>query len=182
MRINKRKISLLIFYVGLSVVGIALAMLTPQKLDEVKIENPLKPLGYFTVMLKVENAYDVYGWQAVVEFDPQKIMVIEVVPGDFLDKTIGNEMPVHAYDHGYKTAEKSFFVYHVADQNKLIIAQTLLGKESGASGNGILAYIKFAYLTEDYQNFYRLVLNSPYYKTLLLNNESLPTIGNIIFG
>lgn len=182
MRINSKKLSLLVFYIGLSVIGVALAMLSPPKLDEAKIENTIKPLGYFTVMLKVEDAYDVYGWQAVVEFDPQKIKVLEVIPGDFLDKTIGDEMLIYAYDHGYKTAEKSFFVYHVADQNKLIIAQTLLGKENGAFGNGILAYIKFAYLAEDYQKAYRLVFNNPYYKTLLLNNESHPTIGNIIFG
>ncbi len=182
MRINSKKLSMLIFYVILSAIGIVLAMLPPQRLNEAKIENSLKPLGYFTVMLKVEDAYDVYGWQVVIEFDPQKIMVTEVFPGDFLDKTNGDEMSVHAYNHGYKTADNSFFVYHVADQNKLIIAQTLLGKKDGVFGNGILAHIKFAYLTEGYQNAYRLVFNNPHYKTLLLNNESLPTTGRIVLG
>ncbi|MDH7476910.1 MAG: cohesin domain-containing protein [Candidatus Bathyarchaeota archaeon] len=146
------------------------------------MENTPKPLGYFTVELKVENAFNVYGWQAVVEFDPQKIMIIDVTPGDFLDKSSTNETSINISDHGYSAANKSFFVYHVSDQTKLIIAQTLLGEEDGKSGDGTLAYIKFGYLTEEYQNAFHLVFNNSAYKTLLLNNKLLPTNGQIGIG
>jgi len=172
--LDKKILSLLIFGVCLPTISFALAMLTPQ--------NTPKILGYFTVELKVENAFNVYGWQAVVEFDPQKIMIIDVTPGDFLDASSTNETSVNISDHGYRVANKSFFVYHIRDQTKLIIAQTLLGEEDGKSGDGTLAYIKFGYLTEDYQNAFHLIFNDSIYKTQLVNNNLLPTNGQIVIG
>lgn len=182
MKINRKLLSLLIFCMCLPTISFALAMLTPQKLDEPKLENALKPLGYFIVELKVENAINVYAWQAVIEFNPEKIIPIEVVPGNFLDETGVDKNSYHQSNHGYRAAETSIFAYHVVDQQKLIVGQSLLGEQYGESGNGTLAYIKFAYLTEDYQNAYSLVFNDSCYKTLLMNSKLLPTNGQIALG
>lgn len=169
---------LFVICVCLSIAGCVLAMLNPQKLEETEPENNQKVLGYFVVELKVENASCVYGWQAVIEFDPQKVIPMEVVPGDFLDVN-ANEPLVYAPDCMCKVSDGSFFVYRVF-QGRLIIGHTLLGKQNGKSGSGTLAYIKFAYMTEDYQNAYYLVFNDSLYRTLLINNEQLPVVGQIV--
>lgn len=166
----------------LSTVGFVLAMLNPQRLDETELEDAPKALGYVTVELKVEDASHVYGWQAVIEFNPQKIMLVEVAPGDFLDASDAAELLVHEPNHECRASENSFFVYRVIDQCKLVMAQTLLGEQNGKSGSGTLAYIKFAYLTEDYQSAYRLVFDDPFFGTLLVNNGQLPTNGRIFIG
>jgi len=140
--------------------------------------EPPKPLGEFTVTVAVQNAVNVYGWQAVIRFDPQVLQFVEAIPGEFLEKT-GESYREITDSHGYEfISGKSMFMYHVGN-GIIIIAQSLLRPQSGKSGDGILAEVTFAYYTENYKGSYELVFNSPFFETGLRDINLQPVEGEI---
>lgn len=174
MKFAKRSILSMLSCVCIVTISFVFAMM-PQ--ETYKPPEEPEPLGYFTVRLSVKNASDVYGWQAVIEFDSQRLKFVEATPGDFFGT--GNELErVMVGTHGYMVGDISGLFYHI-DEGVLVMAQTLIGDQEGKSGGGVLTYIKFAYYTENYEGSYKLTFNNKLYKTILLNKDLNPAEGEI---
>jgi len=177
--INRPVLFLLILCISVPAIGLSFALMMQSSVYETTSSPEITPIGYFDVKIVVKEALNVYGWQAVIEFDPQKVRFVDVISGDFLGDT--DEVDCDKIDvHGYVLGSFSMLCYHVdVDEGVLVIAQTLLGSQEGRSGDGVLAHVRFAYYTEDYEHSYRLALDNPYFKTCLLTKELIPTEGRM---
>jgi hypothetical protein len=136
----------------------------------------IRPLGSFIVTAEVIDASDVFGWQVIVRFDDQRLKVVKVIAGDFLEKRDQTYSDITA-QHGYELRSNSWFLYNV-NKGMIIVAETLLGPQSGKSGNGILASIEFEYYDADYPKP-EIVFGDPVFETDLRNIDCVPVEGQI---
>jgi len=116
-----------------SVSGYVLAMIiAPTTYVPPNVEP--KALGSFTMALDVNNVEDLYGWQAVIVFNPRQMKVVEAKPGDFMQ------------------AEFPCFVNSTdTSDGLLLLCGTLEGNVQGKTGNGTLATIVFEYYVNSYE-------------------------------
>jgi hypothetical protein len=171
--LDRKKLLIAMLLIGISLPTGATVLATIRKAPE---PEPIKPLGSFSVTAEVLGASDVYGWQVIVRFDDQQLKVVEVASGDFLEKTNQTYSDMTNY-HGYELRSKSMFMYSV-NKGIIMFAQTLLGPESGKSGNGILAYIQFEYYSANYTEP-EIVFGNPFLETGLRNINLDPVEGQI---
>jgi hypothetical protein len=143
-------ISLAFFFCGSAYV---LALSTPSP----SIQEAPKVIGDFTMVLKVNNVSDLYGWQVAIVYNSSQMKVLKITSGGF----VGDDFPL------FVNSTDSF-------ENLLLIAGSLLGDVGGKNGSGILATITFAYYTEDYVIPY--IAFDQAFETILLNSkvEAIP--------
>ena len=113
----------------------------------------------FTVSIKIYNGVNVYGWQANVLFDPNKLVVLEVTAGDFLAKNsividsvsgeISGQQP-----HDVKSGDAILCYATDIRPNKVLIFGCCWGYVPGASGTGTVATITFGVWSHTQEPFY----------------------------
>ena len=170
---DRKKLLITMLLIGITLPTGATVLATIFKAPE---PEPIKPLGSFIVTAEVLNASDVYGWQVIVRFDDQRLKVINVAAGDFLEKT-NQTYGDMTNQHGYELRSESLFMYSV-NKGMIMVAQTLLGRESGKCGNGTLASIEFEYYDADYANP-EIIYGDQIFETGLRNIDSVPVEGQI---
>jgi hypothetical protein len=172
--LDRKKLLIAMLIIGISLPTGATVLAMMHKPPE---PEPIKPLGSFTVTAEVTDASDVYGWQVIVAFDNRYLKVVEVTTGDFLEDTNQTYGDITS-QHGYELRSKSMFMYSV-NNGMIIIAQTLLGHESGKSGSGTLASIKFEYYYTENYAVPEIVYGDNFFETGLRNIDSVPVEGQI---
>ncbi|MHA1827700.1 MAG: hypothetical protein ACTSX6_03525, partial [Candidatus Heimdallarchaeaceae archaeon] len=134
---NKRTIALLLFLmITLSTTtGFVLAMFSQPSRTEPE------PIRCVTTVIKVNNVTDVYGWQVGLRFNTSNMKVISISPGSFLTKQGFNYRMDDADPNYIETG--TFFAFNLIppENNILVIGQSLLKEESGASGSGDLVVV-----------------------------------------
>jgi hypothetical protein len=143
----KTCLMLIAFLISFSASGYVLASLMIPK--EVPKETPQEPLilGNFTMTLDITNVKDLYSWQVVITFNPNKLKVLDVIPGGFL-----GAMPAsNAILDETNFSEGLFCNVSDIKEGMLLLCGTLVGEVPGKDGSGRLAIIVFGYFTQEYQ-------------------------------
>lgn len=97
---------------------------------------------------------DLYSWQAIITFNPNVLVVLEVKSGGFLSATSltidKSNLDLSTDDSRQLKEGDSVFVvsYDDAEFGKLALAETKLGSVSGISGTGTLCTITFGVFEE----------------------------------
>lgn len=151
-----KKIASIIVLLLLVPLGYALANYTPP----VSHNDGPKILGTFTLNIEATNVEDLYAWQVLLTYDPQKLVVLEVKPGGF----VGSVYPRNPSDI------KNDIFMNVTFENMLLLGGSLIGETSGKSGDGLLAKVTFGYLSPEYDEPQLVFCQKPY-GTRLLNSE-----------
>ena len=81
---------------------------------------------FITVNVSILNVNDLYGWQVMLEWNPQILNFSSVSEGDFLKKR-----------------GQTFFSHKLNETGYLILYCTLVGDLPGVSGSGTLAIVEF---------------------------------------
>jgi hypothetical protein len=125
-----------------------------------------QPLGNLTVIVKVSNVSDVYGWQIGLRFDSAKLKVVSARPGDFF----GNpEEGTSLSDHVEYIGNTLF--YNSLKTDILVLCQTLTGDQPTVSKSGSLAIVEFEYYSLTYENPH-LIFNEPTHGAMLLHKDA----------
>ncbi len=147
---NKKLLSLLILCLCLPTISFALAMTIQPNIEP-------QPLGKLVIKVGIRDLSDVYGWQIGLRFDPSKLMVINVSPGDFFENPMqcDNLSSKDIIDLG-----NTLFITKVFPDGTLVVCQTLKGDSPSKSGSGVLAIIEFQFYSTDYE-MPELIFNDP---------------------
>jgi len=122
-------------------------------------------LGTITLNVEITDVKDLYAWQILLIYDPQKLMVLKVEPGGFLGSVSIDELNV------IKDDIDDIFVYaNFPESGMLLIGGSLIGNVEGKDGGGLLARVTFGYLSVDYVEP-RLVFDRKPYETKLLDSN-----------
>jgi len=126
-------------------------------------EKP-KILGTFTLNVEVTDIKDLYAWQILLVYDPQKLIVLKVEPGGFLGSVSITELGVtnDIYD--------VFMNANFPGSGILLIGGSLIGNIKGKDGGGLLAKVTFGYLSVDYVKP-RIVFDKKPYEIKLLDSN-----------
>lgn len=103
-----------------------------------------EPLGYFRVVISVNNVTDVYAWQVAIRFNHTNLKMQNIKPGNFLAGTANTRFEKFENIDNIEISDKTFFVYKL-DKGTILAGETLLGDIPEANGNGTLLIIEFAY-------------------------------------
>ena len=121
--------------------------------------EPTKPIiiETFDIDIVVDNISDLYAWQLKIVFDPEVMIVTNIVEGPFLEDGEANTLFLAAT----KIVEDIFsndtlnthnpFMIIMNDEtclNRVVLGGTLIGEASGVSGRGVLATITFGVIEE----------------------------------
>lgn len=99
-------------------------------------------IGRFTAVVDVSGVRDLYGWQALIVYNSNKLKVLRVIPGGF----VGAKYPEHAAD----VSENIFLNTTDVGDGRLLLFGSMIGNVPGKNGNGTLATIIFGYFADDY--------------------------------
>lgn len=109
----------------------------------------LRPKGIiesFTVTITVDNAVNLYAWEAEIIFGPKVLVLSDVAAGRFLSP---NALVINATSRFYSADEQPSADYSIlvftddVGYGTLLIGGSLLGQVPGKSGNGTLATVSF---------------------------------------
>lgn len=121
---------------------------TPKLFNSITVEGYSKN---FTIVIKVINGLNVYGWQANLLYDPTKLAVLKVEAGDYLSNSNVvinsaegriSEGDVQNFDTG------SAVLFYATDirPNLVLVGGFRWGDVSGVDGSGTVAKIVFGCL------------------------------------
>lgn len=111
----------------------------------------------FDVDVVVHDVAGLYAWQVKIVFDPEVIVVTNIVEGPFLEAGEGNALFVAATkivegifsDETLSTNDQ--FTLIMNDEtyvNSVLLGGTLIGEANGVSGDGVLATVTFGVIGE----------------------------------
>jgi hypothetical protein len=127
-------VCVLMLATSFSVSGYVLAMYMAPSQNQATVPVA-RVLGSFRMTLDVHGVEGLYAWEAVIHYDPAKLKVLSVEPGDFLG--VGG-FPLFVYETDLYS-------------NAVLLASTLVGDMPPKSGNGTLATITFEYFDSNYE-------------------------------
>lgn len=155
---NFKKIGFLAMLLLLAPIAYALANYAPQ----VSYSDEPKILGTFSLDIEVTSVKDLYAWQILLRYDPQKLIVLEIIPGGF----VGSVCPKTPSD----IQNDIFMNVTFTDLGLLLLGGSLVGETTGKSGDGLLAKVIFGYLSPKYAEP-QIVFGRKPHETKLLNSE-----------
>jgi hypothetical protein len=166
-RISRRLVLLFLFILSLPAAYV-LASLIPSNMETAKP----KIIGTFKVNVEIINVKDLYAWQILIVYDPQKLVVMEILPGGFVGR-------VYPSDGASNLEDGVFMSATYTDKGMLLLGGCLCGNVLGRDGDGLLAKITFGYLSEEYEPPQIAFGNKPYETKLLDSNGNIIPIDGI---